>query len=52
MTRGAFMYNSKKQQQKTMTNPDPDSSSNFALEEKNQKMTTNQYGPPPFLKIK
>jgi hypothetical protein len=35
-----------------MTSLDLGSSSSFAIEEKNQEMTTSQYGPPPFLKIK
>jgi len=35
-----------------MTSPYLGSSSSFALEEKNQKRTTSQYGPPPLLKIK
>jgi hypothetical protein len=36
MTRGAFVYNNYKKQQKTMMSLDPDSSLSFALEEKNQ----------------
>jgi len=35
-----------------MTSLDPGPLSSFALKEKNQEMTTSQYGPPPLLKIK
>jgi hypothetical protein len=36
-----------KKQQKMMMSPNPGPSSSFALEEKNQKIMTSQYGPPP-----